>query len=116
MDYQDGLTCYNDINSVMMNVKLVYLQNMNLSNQAVQLAFNTGMVKPAVLPKQVLWVWVRSRFLAHHDIPCTHNVVLWVWTGKLQQGDPNFSLIFPFFTSVFSVNSGYHTMTEPNMA
>ena len=79
-------------------------------------AFNMGMGKPVVFPKRIAQVQVWWWNSAHHDTPCTHTVVLQVWTGKLQQGDLNFSLIFPFFTSVFSVNSGCHTVMEPYMA
>ena len=48
-----------------------------------RIAFNTGTVKPAVLPKQVPWVRVRSRFLPHRDTPRTRAAVLWVPTGSL---------------------------------
>jgi hypothetical protein len=73
-----------------------------------------GTSKPIVFQKWVAWVRVWWWSSAHCDT--LRTVVLWVWTRKLQQGDPNFSLIFPFFTSVFSVNSGCHTVKEPNMA
>ena len=48
---------------------------------SLQLVFNMGTVKPAVFPKWVPWVWVQSRFLAHHNTPHTHTMVLWVFTG-----------------------------------
>jgi len=66
------------------------------------LVLNTGTGKPAVFPKRVARVRVRWWSSAHCDTPCTRTAVSRVWMGKFQRGDPNFSLIFPFFTSVFS--------------
>ena len=45
--------------------------------------FNTGTVEPTVLPKWVLRVQVRSRFLAYHDTPCTCAAVWQVLMGLL---------------------------------
>ena len=46
-----------------------------LAGANLAVAFNMGTVKPAVLPKRVPQVWVRSRFLAHRDTPHTCGTV-----------------------------------------
>jgi hypothetical protein len=51
--------------------------------RSLRLAFNTGTVKPAVLPKRVPRVRVRSRFLAHRDTPRTRAAVSRVPTGLM---------------------------------
>ena len=50
----------------------------NLHEVLKCVAFNTGTVKPAVLPKRV-----RSRFLAHRDTLRTRAAVSWVPMGSL---------------------------------
>ena len=47
----------------------------------MQLRLNTGMGKPAVFPKWVVWVWVQYWILAHHSTPCTHTMVSHVFTS-----------------------------------
>ena len=67
------------------------------------LGFNTGTGLPAVFPKQVRRVRVRSWFLAHCDTPRTHTAVLWVCTGKFTRGELNFYCFKTCFFQCFLV-------------